>query len=106
MIEIEHENHISLSTQNSHNKEGDNNIPPNFAQAALLLQNSSGVYSRKVEYLHTLVFQTLQSLIEQSSSFKKNKSSATQSKTKKQRGVDEDIIHFEEYDPNLQFLFI
>ena len=35
----------------------------NFAQAALLLQNSSSVYSRKVEYLYSLVFAALDELI-------------------------------------------
>jgi len=33
----------------------------NFAQAALLIQGSSQVYSRKVEYLYALVYQALQS---------------------------------------------
>jgi hypothetical protein len=31
----------------------------NFAEAALLIQGSAAVYSRKVEYLHALVFQAL-----------------------------------------------
>lgn len=31
----------------------------NFSQAALMIQNSATIYSRKVEYLHTLVYQTL-----------------------------------------------
>ena len=34
----------------------------NFTNAAILLQNSSSVYSRKVEYLHTLVYQALERL--------------------------------------------
>ncbi len=32
----------------------------NFAEAALLIQNSASVYSRKVEYLYNLVHQTLE----------------------------------------------
>ena len=32
----------------------------NFAEAALMIQGSTAVYSRKVEYLHRLVFQTLE----------------------------------------------
>jgi condensin-2 complex subunit H2 len=31
----------------------------NFAEAALLIQGSACIYSRKVEYLHALVYQTL-----------------------------------------------
>jgi len=42
----------------------------NFAQAALLIQGSSAVYARKVEYLHSLVYKTLEALTE-----KKNKKS-------------------------------
>ena len=42
----------------------------NFAEAALLIQGSSAVYARKVEYLHSLVYKTLEALTE-----KKNKKS-------------------------------
>lgn len=35
----------------------------NFAQAALVLQNSSYVYSRKVEYLYNLVYRALDELV-------------------------------------------
>lgn len=34
----------------------------NFAEAALLIQGSACVYSRKVEYLYTLIYQTLDHL--------------------------------------------
>ncbi|KAL4092620.1 hypothetical protein PRIC1_011612 [Phytophthora ramorum] len=37
----------------------------NFAEAALLIQGTSVIYSRKVEYLHALVFQTLAHLSKQ-----------------------------------------
>ena len=54
------------SNNNTTNIANSNNtLLPNFAQAALLLQNSSGVYSRKVEYLHTLVYEAFHKLIEQ-----------------------------------------
>ena len=36
---------------------------PNFAQAALLLQNSTNVYGRKVEYLHALVYADRKSVV-------------------------------------------
>lgn len=32
----------------------------NFAEAALVIQNTSAIYSRKVEYLYALVFQVLE----------------------------------------------
>ncbi|GMF33274.1 unnamed protein product [Phytophthora fragariaefolia] len=37
----------------------------NFAEAALLIQGTSVIYSRKVEYLHALVYQTLAHLSKQ-----------------------------------------
>ncbi|CAI5714073.1 unnamed protein product [Hyaloperonospora brassicae] len=37
----------------------------NFAEAALLIQGTSIIYSRKVEYLHALVYQTLAHLSQQ-----------------------------------------
>ena len=37
----------------------------NFAEAALLIQGSATVYSRKVEYLYALVFQALQQITSQ-----------------------------------------
>jgi len=37
----------------------------NFAQAALLIQGSACIYSRKVEYLYALLYQTLDALIDQ-----------------------------------------
>ncbi len=84
----------------------ENNIQlPNFAQAALLLQNSSCVYSRKVEYLHSLVYQTLHSLIEQTTLSKHKKNSNTAIKGGRKR-IDEDIFNFEEFDSDLQFLLL
>ena len=44
---------------------GNNGATLNFAQAALLIQGSTAVYSKKVEYLHRLVFQTLEHINEQ-----------------------------------------
>ncbi|CEG38399.1 Uncharacterized conserved protein [Plasmopara halstedii] len=45
------------------NSEGGNVM--NFAEAALLIQGTSVIYSRKVEYLHALVYQTLAHLSKQ-----------------------------------------
>ena len=113
-------NHTTLTLSNqqqqqqqekNNNNNNNNSLPPNFAQAALLLQNSSGVYSRKVEYLHSLVLQSYHSLMEQGSFSKRNKSfsssSSTNKKQQQQRGnTDEDITTFEEFDSDLQFLLL
>lgn len=48
----------------SFNREGDAKLM-NFAEAALLIQGTSVIYSRKVEYLHALVYQTLAHLSRQ-----------------------------------------
>ena len=100
------------SNNNTTNIANSNNtLLPNFAQAALLLQNSSGVYSRKVEYLHTLVYEAFHKLIEQvnqnskSSSSKQRSSLASKTKNNK-KSVDEDIFNFQEYDPELDFLLL
>ena len=42
----------------------------NFAEAALLIQGSTAVYSRKVEYLHNLVLQALELVSQQKRSDK------------------------------------
>lgn len=44
----------------------------NFAEAALLIQGTSVIYSRKVEYLYALVFQTLAHLSKQQDSQHRN----------------------------------
>ena len=40
--------------------DGETNL--NFAEAALLIQGSACIYSKKVEFLHALVFKTLELL--------------------------------------------
>ncbi len=49
--------HLTYNFDDSKNK----NL--NFAEAALLIQGSACVYSKKVEYLYSLLFQTLEALI-------------------------------------------
>ncbi|KAE9291292.1 hypothetical protein PF008_g25372 [Phytophthora fragariae] len=46
-------------------RDGDGPGVMNFAEAALLIQGTSVIYSRKVEYLHALVYQTLGHLSKQ-----------------------------------------
>jgi condensin-2 complex subunit H2 len=69
---------------------------PNFAQAALLLQNSSNVYGRKVEYLYALVYAALNDLA----------SSSATAKQPKKKGNDIDIDDFDAFDPDVQFLLL
>lgn len=69
---------------------------PNFAQAALLLQNSSNVYGRKVEYLYALVYAALNDLA----------SSSATAKQPKKKGNDTDIDDFDAFDPDVQFLLL
>eukprot|EP00980_Cylindrotheca_fusiformis_P014359 scaffold3827_cov179-Cylindrotheca_fusiformis.AAC.23 len=70
---------------------------PNFARAALILQNSSSVYTRKVDYLHKLVYKALLE-------FCKNESSARESSRRK--SADSDIEEFYEFDPHIEFLLL
>lgn len=62
----------------------------------MLLHNSSNVYSRKVEYLYTLVYNALENLVTS------NQSSSRLNKKK----VDAEIQEFEEFDPQVQFLLL
>lgn len=69
----------------------------NFARAALVLQNSSSIYSRKVEYLHSLVYEALNSLMD----------NANEKNPARQRGRghnDPDIDAFLAFDIDLEFL--
>jgi len=73
----------------------------NFTNAAILLQNSSSVYSRKVEYLHSLVLQTFQRL---SNDEEKQNNSTTNKKRLAAADKDPDIQDFEAFDPHWNFL--
>lgn len=63
----------------------------NFAEAALLIQGSTAVYSKKVEYLHQLVLQSLEFITN------KKSSSATTGNAKATKGTidDDDILLFD-----------
>jgi condensin-2 complex subunit H2 len=64
----------------------------NFAEAALLIQGSTAVYSKKVEYLHQLVLQSLEFITS-----KKSASATTSSNGKTTKGTidDDDILLFD-----------
>ncbi|XP_028307428.1 condensin-2 complex subunit H2 isoform X2 [Gouania willdenowi] len=73
----------------------------NFAEAALLIQGSTCIYSKKVEMLHSLVYQTLDYINERNQ--KKNKQAAV---TKDDEGAgscdDEDGSEFTQLDLDKQ----
>lgn len=76
---------------------------PNFAHAALILQNSSNVYSRKVEYLYALVYKALEEFFQAS---KNSSSSSNRKSVRKIKGVDADVQDFFDFDPNECFLLL
>jgi len=74
----------------------------NFTNAAILLQNSSNVYSRKVEYLYSLVYQTLQDLNTNAGNGMIGVNSESNSSRFKR--LDPDMEQFECFDPDWNFL--
>ena len=95
------------------NQSGFSSNKTNFTHAALLLQNSSSVYSRKVEYLYRLVYESLDKLILETALQKGNKSKqrgggkdSNGSSSKKRKSRDKDISAFEEFDPEMAFLLL
>ncbi|XP_051977050.1 condensin-2 complex subunit H2-like [Xyrauchen texanus] len=69
----------------------------NFAEAALLIQGSTCIYGRKVELLHTLVFQTLD-YISNKSKRDKQGSSAEGNQDKSPSGNNDDDCEFDEIE--------
>lgn len=80
----------------------------NFTQAALLLQNSSGVYSRKVEYLHGLVYQALEHYSQGGSSMQTAHGNGNKKKTTRSATAvaDADLDDFYAFDPHQDFLLL
>lgn len=70
----------------------------NFAEAALLIQGSTAVYSKKVEYLHQLVLQSLEFITNK----KSNSTSTAQGKASK--SVEDDDILFLDNDASFLLL--
>ena len=63
----------------------------NFAEAALLIQGSTAIYSKKVEYLHQLVIQAL-SLITNQKSKVNEKDNENNGKVSKLKGVSSSVL--------------
>ncbi|XP_020782302.1 condensin-2 complex subunit H2 [Boleophthalmus pectinirostris] len=73
----------------------------NFAEAALLIQGSACIYSKKVELLHSLVYQTLEYINDKNK--KKNKQAAESQKNNAEEAVrnhDEDDAVFSDLEIN------
>ncbi|CAJ1893205.1 unnamed protein product [Cylindrotheca closterium] len=71
---------------------------PNFAHAALILQNSSSVYMRKVDYLHKLVYKALEEFCRNNASINKESS--------RRKSTDSDVQLFLDFDPHTEFLLL
>jgi len=78
----------------------------NFAQAALVLQNSSGIYSRKVDYLHSHVYKVQEelSLNELLGGAKAGNKKGGRGGNK--TGIDAQVEEFLNFDPHLEFLLL
>lgn len=63
----------------------------NFAEAALLIQGSTAIYSKKVEYLHQLVIQALSMITNQKSKVNE-KDSENNGKASKLKGISSSIL--------------
>ena len=63
----------------------------NFAEAALLIQGSTCIYSKKVEHLYTLVYQVLNQVVEQ-------KRNAKQATSLDESGTDADVAELTAHD--------
>ena len=72
----------------------------NFAEAALLIQGSTAVYSKKVEYLHQLVLQSLEYI----TSKKGTNNTSTSNPSKSSKSMDDDDILL--FDKDASFLLL
>lgn len=70
----------------------------NFAEAALLIQGSTAVYSKKVEYLHQLVLQSLEFITN------KKSSKVTTAQGKASKSIEDDDILFLDNDASFLLL--
>jgi condensin-2 complex subunit H2 len=85
-------------SQSSNEQLSHSEAVPNFAHAALILQNSSNVYSRKVEYLHSLVYKALYEFFKSTS--------GSNSKEARRKSTDAAIDEFHDFDPHEDFLLL
>jgi len=94
--------HPMPCTSNAITNSNSNEGSTNFAQAALLLQNSSSVYSRKVEYLYSLVYAAMSELTVSS----RHGHGDTVKKMSGKSKFTKELHEFEAFDPDLDFLLL
>lgn len=68
------------------------NTQLNFAEAALLIQGSTAVYSKKVEYLHQLVLKSLEFITQRKNKLDKSGDKAKTSSDANDKAYDEDFL--------------
>jgi condensin-2 complex subunit H2 len=66
----------------------------NFAEAALLIQGSTTIYSRKVEYLHQLVLKSLEFITSKKVKKDKIKSNNNDNNDGNKTNIDDDLLEF------------
>ncbi len=84
------------------------NPVPNFARAALILQGSSHVYSRKVEYLHGLVYKALNEFFQTAVANSQSSGGGGNGagNARRTRPADPDIADFYDFDLGENFLLL
>jgi len=80
----------------------------NFAAAALKIQNSVGIYNRKVDFLHKVVYQVFHEFIQSTINANTNKKNRPSSANNNKGGgrSDSAIDAFREYDSEIDFLLL
>jgi condensin-2 complex subunit H2 len=73
-----------------------------FAAAALKIQNSTSIYTRKVDFLHQVVYEAHEALNE----FIAGNTSSAGRRKKKSEGFDGDVEDFRAYDDQMEFLLL
>lgn len=80
----------------------DNNNNNNFATAALKIQNSVGIYNRKVDFLHQVVYSVFHDFIQSTTA----SNNINGRKKRSSHGTARDIEEFHAFDTELEFLLL
>ncbi|KAL7481034.1 hypothetical protein ACHAW6_006709 [Cyclotella cf. meneghiniana] len=94
-------NRINSSATDTVSRGGETNAMA-FATAALKIQNSTCIYTRKVDFLHQIVYEAHEALNE----FCHTGTVANRNKKKGSEGGDPDIEELRTYDSQLEFLLL
>jgi condensin-2 complex subunit H2 len=89
---------VTLDDGNEDGQQQTENATPNFAHAALILQNSTNVYGRKVEYLHSLVYKALYEFFKSTN--------GKDSSSSRRKSTDSAIEEFYDFDPHNDFMLL